>query len=233
VLLSWDQLKLAAALLLTSPYVPLLFMGEEYGETNPFQYFISHGDPQLVEAVRKGRREEFAAFGWNDAVPDPQAESTFETCKLDRRKLEDPRHAGMVELYRDLIALRQRSEPRGPRSEAYDGDHRVACRDDVITLERRLGDGRRVLAVFNCSQREQEISLPEGVWTLTLSTDDAKYGGEVSAAEPAAVGAAGSARARRRLSGDEWKSDHPGPRTQDLGPTIAPWTAALFTSEAQ
>ena len=66
-------LRLAAAMLLLSPYVPLLFMGEEYGETNPFLYFVSHGDPALVEAVREGRRREFAAFGWAGKIPDPQA----------------------------------------------------------------------------------------------------------------------------------------------------------------
>ena len=61
---NFEALKLAAGITLLSPFVPMLFMGEEYGETAPFQYFTSHGDPELVEAVRRGRREEFAAFGW-------------------------------------------------------------------------------------------------------------------------------------------------------------------------
>ena len=67
-------------------------MGEEYGETAPFQYFTSHGDPALVEAVRRGRREEFAAFGWQDAVPDPQDEQTFLRSHLDH-SLEERRAA--------------------------------------------------------------------------------------------------------------------------------------------
>src|SRR6185312_13216691 len=75
--LNASQLRLAAALLLMSPYVPLIFMGQEYGETNPFQYFISHSDEQLVAAVRDGRRREFEAFGWGNDVPDPQDEQTF------------------------------------------------------------------------------------------------------------------------------------------------------------
>lgn len=76
-LVSFDGLKLAAGMVLLSPFVPLLFMGEEYGETAPFLYFTSHSDPTLVEAVRKGRLEEFAAFGCEDEVPDPQDEATF------------------------------------------------------------------------------------------------------------------------------------------------------------
>ena len=63
--------------MLLSPFVPLLFMGDEYGETAPFQYFVSHSDPSLIEAVRKGRREEFAAFKWKGEPPDPQDEGTF------------------------------------------------------------------------------------------------------------------------------------------------------------
>ena len=82
-LLSAEALRLAAALLLLSPYVPLLFMGEEHGETNPFLYFVSHGDPALVEAVRKGRQEEFATFAWAGKIPDPQAEDTFEASRPD------------------------------------------------------------------------------------------------------------------------------------------------------
>jgi maltooligosyltrehalose trehalohydrolase len=232
-LLSPDQLKLAAALLLLSPYVPLLFMGEEYAETNPFQYFISHGDAQLVEAVCNGRREEFAAFGWGDAVPDPQSEATFADSRLDRGKLEDLRHAGMAELYRDLIALRKvigpRSKVQGPGAEGSGGDAQVAFRDGVITLERQMGDGRRMVAAFNCSDREREVTLPDGLWRLVLSTADAKYGGRVAAEVPASVGAASPSRAARRTpSGDEWKTDDLGPRTLDLGS----WTAAALTSEA-
>jgi maltooligosyltrehalose trehalohydrolase len=77
-----EKLKLAAGVTLFSPYVPLLFMGEEYGETAPFQYFISHSDKPLVEAVRQGRKEEFAPFRWEEEAYDPQAESTFIRAKL-------------------------------------------------------------------------------------------------------------------------------------------------------
>src|SRR5579862_790268 len=84
-LVSFEGQKLAAGVTLLSPFVPLLFMGEEYGETSPFQYFVSHGDKDLIEAVRRGRQEEFASFGWKTEVPDPQAESTFVNSKLHQQ----------------------------------------------------------------------------------------------------------------------------------------------------
>jgi maltooligosyltrehalose trehalohydrolase len=230
-LVSPEQLKLAAALLLLSPYVPLLFMGEEYGETNPFQYFISHGDPQLCEAVRKGRREEFAAFGWGGAVPDPNAESTFANSKLDRAKLDDPQHAGMAELYRDLIALRMRGEGRGAGDETALPQTETAFHDGVITLERRSASGHRTVAMFNCSDREREVPLPDASWQLVLTTDDAKYAGRVGAEVHAAAGGVAPARAGRvRVSGDEWKSDDLAARSSHLAP---PWTAAIYTESDQ
>src|SRR5690606_13293969 len=81
-MLSFDQLKLVAATYLLAPQVPMLFMGEEYGETNPFQYFISHTDDVLVQLVRAGRKREFSYFNWQGEVPDPFAEETFQKCKL-------------------------------------------------------------------------------------------------------------------------------------------------------
>ena len=86
-LVSFEGLKLAAGAVLLSPYLPLLFMGEEYGEPAPFPYFISHGDPDLVEAVRSGRKKEFAAFQWQDEPPDPQDEADLFTDKIEARAL--------------------------------------------------------------------------------------------------------------------------------------------------
>ncbi len=106
-LVSFDSLKAAACALLTAPYIPLLFMGEEYGETNPFLYFVSHTDPDLIEAVRKGRREEFAAFQWEGEPPDPESEETFLRSNLDWARLNHESHALLHTLYRRLIALRK------------------------------------------------------------------------------------------------------------------------------
>jgi maltooligosyltrehalose trehalohydrolase len=227
-LVSPEQLRLAAALLLLSPYVPLIFMGEEYGETKPFQYFISHGDAELCDAVRKGRREEFAAFGWADSVPDPLDESTFANSRLDREKLNDPRHAGMLELYRDLIALRTRFRVRGGGASVL-GAGSVRYDHGLITLEYEASEGQRMQAVFNCSDRERMVPLTDASWQLVLSSDDDRYAGRIAATTHAAATVdASSGRRGSRVSGDEWKTD-PGPRTADLGP----WTAAVFTREAR
>ncbi len=99
--------RLAAGLLLLSPYLPLLFMGEEYGEENPFPFFCSFEDPALVEAVREGRRREFEAFTWQGEVPDPQAESTFNSAKLSWSWPEGTPRAGLRRLHRDLLVARR------------------------------------------------------------------------------------------------------------------------------
>jgi maltooligosyltrehalose trehalohydrolase len=86
--------------------VPLFFMGEEYGETRPFPFFCSFEDAALIEAVRRGRREEFASFAWKGEVPDPQGEGTFESAKLSWSWLDGTHHAGLRRVYRDLLAAR-------------------------------------------------------------------------------------------------------------------------------
>jgi maltooligosyltrehalose trehalohydrolase len=102
-------LEVGAALVLTAPFVPMLFMGEEWGASTPWQYFTDHEDAGLADAVRKGRREEFRAFGWDD-VPDPQDPATFHRSKLRWDEVERPAHAGLLDWHRRLIALR-RTEP--------------------------------------------------------------------------------------------------------------------------
>ena len=103
-----DRQKIAAALVLTSPYVPMLFQGEEWAASAPFLYFTDHGDAALGEAVRKGRRGEFAAFGWDpERIPDPQAKETFERSRLDWSERARAPHAEMLEWYRALLRLRR------------------------------------------------------------------------------------------------------------------------------
>ena len=110
-LMSTDRLKIAAALVLTAPFVPMLFMGEEWGSTSPFQYFTDHPDPELGRAVSEGRRSEFASFGWKpEDVPDPQDLATFERSRLRWSEVGEGDHADLLAWHRDLIRLR-RSTP--------------------------------------------------------------------------------------------------------------------------
>jgi maltooligosyltrehalose trehalohydrolase len=118
----------AAALLLTAPFVPMLFQGEEWGASTPFQYFTDHSDPGLGRTVSEGRRQEFSAFGWDqDDVPDPQQAATFERSRLDwAEPVKDP-HAGLLAWHRRLIALRRQipalTDPRLDRADTeYDQD---------------------------------------------------------------------------------------------------------------
>ncbi len=194
-LLSFDRRKLAAALLLLAPYVPLLFMGEEYGEIHPFLYFVSHGDPALVEAVRAGRRREFEHFGWGDTIPDPQAEDTFATSKLDRSVMSSGEHAQLVALYRDLLHLREREPALRPGNAAP----RVACAaaDQCLGYELETASGRRLFALFNLSESPRQLRIANaghGNWELRLSTTDTAYGGHGGA--PRAV-QSGDASERR------------------------------------
>lgn len=115
--MSVGRLRIAAALLLTSPFTPMLFQGEEWGASTPFQYFTDHEDPDLGRAVSEGRRSEFSSFGWSpDEVPDPQAISTFERSSLDWSEPEREPHRTTLAWYQGLIELRRRyaclSDPR-------------------------------------------------------------------------------------------------------------------------
>ena len=175
-LLPFEQVKLAAALYLLSPYVPLLFMGEEYGETNPFLYFVSHGDPDLVEAVRKGRRKEFEDFGWQGEVPDPQAEDTFNRSRLSWSWEEDRVRRATRLLYRDLIALRRREPALQPGAASVSVAAEGAARWITVTLERSADS--TILIAFNLQERPVVIGASAGSdWRLSLSTSDARYGG--------------------------------------------------------
>ncbi|MCK0092871.1 MAG: malto-oligosyltrehalose trehalohydrolase [Rhodococcus sp.] len=124
------QLAVKAALVLTSPYTPMLFMGEEWGASTPFQYFTSHPEPELARAVVEGRRREFGEHGWDiDDVPDPQDPETFRRSILRWDERTDPEHARLLDCYRQLLELRRfRAELTDPWLEhlqlTYDEDER-------------------------------------------------------------------------------------------------------------
>ena len=105
-LLPAEALPAVAAITCLAPGLPLLFMGEEYGELRPFQYFTSHGDPALAKAVTEGRRAEFISKTGDEDVPDPQDPATFARSRLTHRR--DGSHGALRDLYRDLLAVRAR-----------------------------------------------------------------------------------------------------------------------------
>jgi maltooligosyltrehalose trehalohydrolase len=237
-LLTPDQLRLAAALLLLSPYVPLIFMGEEYGETNPFQYFVSHSDSELVEAVRSGRRKEFEAFGWGEGVPDPQDEETMRRSVLDRERAAEPRHAAVFALYRDLVALRDEEPLLRPDGAMLTVGEANGC----ITILRTAHDerpGEALFAVFNCTADPTDVALPEAPrdgWSLRLTTDAPAYRGagrllDERQAEPDAWTDVGEPQ--RRVSGSLGIATADEPRRLVVAKpartvSIPPWTAALY-----
>ncbi|HXS84360.1 MAG TPA: DUF3459 domain-containing protein, partial [Mycobacterium sp.] len=106
--LTYGQLAVKAALVLCSPYTAMLFMGEEWGASTPFQFFSSHPEPELARATAEGRKREFADHGWDaDDIPDPQDPQTFQRSKLNWSEVSDGEHAKLRQLYKDLIALRR------------------------------------------------------------------------------------------------------------------------------
>jgi maltooligosyltrehalose trehalohydrolase len=106
--LTYGQLAVKAALVLGSPYTAMLFMGEEWGASTPFQFFSSHPEPELARATAEGRKKEFSDHGWAaDDIPDPQNPQTFQRSKLDWSELDTGEHARLLRVYRDLIALRR------------------------------------------------------------------------------------------------------------------------------
>jgi maltooligosyltrehalose trehalohydrolase len=188
-LLQPAQQRLAAGLLLLSPNIPLLFMGEEYGEMRPFPFFCSFPDPQIAEAVRRGRREEFAGAGWGDDVPDPQAESTFESAKLSWSFLEGTWHVGLRRLYCDLIAMRRFQSPVDEFPERVARFVEMPGSSTAVLRLTRHGVCNRgeaeLVAVFNLMNQRQHLperELPAG--GLLMSSESSCYGGSRSAGDP-------------------------------------------------
>jgi len=164
---------LAAAAVILSPYMPLLFMGEEYGETAPFPYFVSHSDEHLVEAVRRGRREEFAAFADQGTPPDPQDETTFLSGKLNTELRFHGEHQRIFDFYCRLISLRKEyGEFFRLGREALE----VSAIDDerLLTIVRSTDSGR-LISFYNFSGQRRTICLPtdEGALRLLLNSDTA------------------------------------------------------------
>ncbi len=158
-LLSFEAQKLAAAVLLLPPSVPLIFMGQEYGEEAPFLYFVSHTDPDLVEAVRAGRKNELKDFAWHKDPPDPEGVETFERSKLRWEKRSEGRHGSLLQIYRTLLHMRREI----PALAAREREHVLAQAFEeqrVMSMRRGSGDSM-VLCLFNFNAGE--AVLPPGM----------------------------------------------------------------------
>lgn len=188
-LVSFEMQKLLAGAVFVSPFVPLLFMGEEWAEPNPFQYFVSHADEELAEAVRKGRKSEFAAFHLEGEAPDPLAVSTFENSKLQWTLIDQPPHRTMLHYYRRWIALRKSQQVL------------IECDRDGLSVEvfeekellciERVWGRQHLVCFLNFSQSAQEVMLPyvHLAWHKLIASSDPAWGGPEEMPEEAGAGA--------------------------------------------
>jgi len=206
-LVSFEALKLAAGAILLSPFVPLVFMGEEYGETAPFPYFVSHSEPVLVEAVRRGRREEFATFQWQSELYDPQDETTFLAAKINHKLREEGQHQTLLGLYKELIRLRKETPALACLSK--DRMEVLGCEKERIIFIRRWDENNKAIVVFNFSHRQTSVVLPfpSGLWHRRLDSAEERWQGKGSIA-PEQLSSKGEATV-----------------------TLSPWAFVLFSEE--
>jgi maltooligosyltrehalose trehalohydrolase len=179
-LVSLDHVRLAAAATVLAPFIPMLFMGEEYGEKAPFLYFTSHSDADLIEAVRKGRREEFEDFAWAGEAPDPHDEETFRRSKLQWWQLEREEHASLRRLYRELLSLRRNT--RALKRLDLNAIETHADDERATLLVRRWSDRDQALIGFNFSDAAQTLELPfaPAQWSMLIDTGAKIDGGRVT-----------------------------------------------------
>ncbi len=161
MLVSFEKQKLAAAALMLSPYIPLLFMGEEYGEDTPFYFFISHHNKEAVKGVQEGRRKEFEKFGLKEGenFPDPAADETFNACKLQWNKRKEGKYNIMLEWNKLLIAVRRTNNVL----HNFNKSNVVAfpLGEEGLVVHRQTDDGRvHLFCCFNFSGKEITYTLP-------------------------------------------------------------------------
>ena len=177
---SLEELKLRAAMVLLSPFIPLLFMGEEYGEKAPFYYFTSFFDPALSEAVRKSRDEEVATL-WGMEAPDPEAEKTFLDTKIHLNGPRSPSENRLYDFYRTLIKLRKEipalADPVKEQAEV-----RVFEKENALFMRRWVQDSTLFLLFnFNENRVALELTIPPGRWKKVLDSSGPEWGGDGSA----------------------------------------------------
>jgi maltooligosyltrehalose trehalohydrolase len=170
-----DALRLAAGVILLSPYVPLLFMGEEYGAQQPFLFFTSHGDPDLIRAVREGRRAEFAAFAWQGEAPDPHDEATFTQSRPAPAMAQAPWQHGLRALYHELLRMR-RTEPALMHLSKDDQEVQGFPAWQIVTQRRwHLADELFAIYHFGAESQTVPLPVPPGIWHMLLCSDDERW----------------------------------------------------------
>jgi maltooligosyltrehalose trehalohydrolase len=173
----FEALKLAAATVILSPFIPLIFMGEEYGETAPFPYFISHSDAGLIEAVRRGRRAEFAAFQWQGEIPDPQDEATFLQAQLSHETRHSERHRVICDFYRELFGLRKTIPALASLNKDTMSVHGYD-NEQVLFVHRWSEDGQAIIIEsFGRAEASVSLPIPAGHWRKILDSTDKKWQG--------------------------------------------------------
>ena len=177
-LVSIGQAKLAASLLVCSPYLPLLFMGEEFAEIAPFQFFTSYGDPELAKAVTEGRKMEVGDLADGGEFADPQAEETFARSKITWGLVDTPKHSSMLQFYRDVIALRKRWPCLGNGRKDLT---RVEFDEQArwLRMDRADPSGCQAALLCNFSPERVAFNLDEPGWQLVLATSS-EHGGSKS-----------------------------------------------------
>jgi maltooligosyltrehalose trehalohydrolase len=155
--------------------MPLVFMGEEYGETAPFPYFTSHGDPSLASAVRRGREAEMAELGFAAEPPDPQDEATFQSAKLDWRLRQKKGHTGLLGFYRELLHARRENAAFSAEATRQV----VAFEDERLLFVRRWTGDAEVFSVYHFGDHPVTFTLPvpSGTFRRTLASAEARFDG--------------------------------------------------------
>ena len=188
-LVSFEMQKLMAGAVMSSPYLPMLFMGEEWGETNPFMYFVSHSDVPLIESVRQGRKMEFADFQGPFEAPDPQSEETFQKSKLQWPRLTEEPHQTIFRYYQTLLSLRKQSSLRHPNRESVavvvDEERQtlVLLRQHKAVPDSEWGEDETVACLMNFAQQPNSLTLPvsDTPWRLLLNSADPQWHGPAEA----------------------------------------------------
>jgi maltooligosyltrehalose trehalohydrolase len=151
-----DRAKVAVGLVFTAPFVPMLYQGDEYAASTPFQYFADHDDPEMAKAVSAGRKKEFAAFGWDESeIPDPEDRETFNRSKLNWDEVQQGRHAEMLEWFKQMIHLR-RSSPSLNDGELSHIQVRYSEQERWLVMERG-----HVHVLANLGAKPVSLDVPE------------------------------------------------------------------------